>query len=124
MFTGLLLSLAGAVVIAEAKTYTKLISEMSELVKDVQVIVEKGDELIAQYICHAEDCTYTPNTVGQLTEESGYLVLTMQNISPFDRFDAFKLDKSGKTTLLKDFTLDEGENFENLFDLIAAKNYG
>ncbi len=124
MFTGLLLSLAGAVVIAEAKTYTKPICKMSDLREDVQVTVEKGDELIAQYICHAGDCTYTPNTVGRLTEESGYLVLTMQNISPFDRFDAFKWDKSGKTTLLKDFTLDEGENFENLFDLIATKNYG
>lgn len=125
LFTGLLVSLAGVEVINEAKTYTKEISTISDLGKDYQVIIKKGDVLIAQYICHAGNCTCTPNTVGQLTEQLGYLVLTMQNISSFDRFDAFKWDASGNQVLLKDFTLNEGENFENLFDLIATKNcYG
>ncbi len=123
MFTGLLLILAGAEVINEAKTYTKEIHKISDLGKDDQVIVEKGDDLIAQYVCQAGDCTYTPDTVGQLTGESGYLVLTMQNISAFDRFDAFKWNESGKTILLKDFTLNEGENFENLFNSIQVYLY-
>ncbi len=125
LFTGLLLSLAGAEVINEAKTYTKKISKMSDLGKDDQVIIEKGKVLIAQYVCNAGKCTSTPNTTGQLTEQSGYLVLTVQNISPFDRFDAIKWDRSGKLIILKDFTPNEGENLENLFDLIATKNcYG
>ncbi len=124
LFTGLLLSLAGAEVINEAKTYTMEISKMSDLGKDDQVMIEKGLVLIAQYVCHAGNCTSTPNTTGQLTEQSGYLVLTVQNISPIDRFNASKWDRSRKL-ILKDFTPNEGENFENLFDLIATKNcYG
>ncbi|KAF4096303.1 hypothetical protein G5714_022272 [Onychostoma macrolepis] len=87
--------------------YTKRICKMSDLGKDVQVFVEKGATLIAQYICHEGKCTCTLNTTGQLTEQSGYLVLTMQNISQIDQFDALKWDKSGKKTLLKGFTLNE-----------------
>ncbi|XP_016346666.1 uncharacterized protein LOC107692216 [Sinocyclocheilus anshuiensis] len=103
IFAGLLPSLAGPEVITEAKTYTKLIIKMSDLEKDDQVIIKKKDKLIAQYFCHAGNCQNEPNTVGQLREHSGYLVLIMRNISPFDRFDAFHNLKP----ILRNFTLDE-----------------
>ncbi|XP_058620346.1 uncharacterized protein LOC131532582 isoform X2 [Onychostoma macrolepis] len=97
VIAGLLLSLI------EAKIYTKTIIKKSEVGENGQVMVCIGDKLVAQYFCNAGICWNETNTVGQLIEQSGNLVLIMQNISSIDRFDAFHNQKP----ILRNFTLDE-----------------
>ncbi|XP_073679516.1 uncharacterized protein [Garra rufa] len=97
VFAGLLLSLAG--------DYTKTICKISDLGKDGQVIVLKGGVLVAQYQCRSGICENQPNNMGQLKNQSDYLVLIIQNISRFDRFFYFIYGKNGN--IQNNFTFDD-----------------